>query len=64
MAAHPVRVCVVNVGDAARRMIRLLALSGTVRVVVCPLCAALVVAEGVRQHEHVHATERRRGGLA
>ncbi len=36
---------------------RLLSLSGLLRVRVCPLCAALVLAAGESQHARVHVTE-------
>lgn len=38
----------------AGTVLRLLATSGTISVVVCPLCAALLVADGEQQHGLVH----------
>ena len=37
-----------------RRLLRLVTVAGLLRVRVCPLCAALVVAAGAMQHDRVH----------
>lgn len=37
------------------RLLRVLTLGGVLRVRVCELCAALVVAEGLEQHARAHA---------
>jgi len=38
-------------------LFRLLHTAGVLRVQICPLCAALIVAQGRDQHERVHAAE-------
>ena len=39
----------------AGQTVRLLAMAGTLRVEICPLCAGLVLASGAEQHARVHA---------
>lgn len=38
----------------ADRVLRMLATSGTVAVIICQLCGSLVVADGERQHDLAH----------
>jgi hypothetical protein len=41
--------------EGAGQTVRLLATTRTLRVRICPLCAAVVLAVGVEQHARVHA---------
>jgi len=43
--------------DRSPRVVALIATRGVVRVRVCRLCGALILAESVTQHEQVHAAQ-------
>jgi hypothetical protein len=44
------------------RRLRLMTARGLLRVRVCPLCGALIVADAAEQHDAVHRADVRRTG--
>lgn len=47
-------------GDGLRRVMRVLTTRGLLAVRPCPLCAALVVADGEQRHQAVHRADTAR----